>query len=216
MARRKIIREKMSDRELVAGIIARDEHACRYLIENYSGRMRAAALRRLPVYLRRNVDDVIQNSIVLILRCAHQFEFRSSFATWIGWIVANQALDAIRKSKCRPVVSECDLIERTFHDDSYDDPERRLTPLSESLSADSNFSAINNRRAVLLALTALPRSDRELIWLYHFEGLKMEQIGERLSIHPGAVRTYVFRARQRMREYLRGLGVNSIEEALAA
>ena len=52
------------------------------------------------------------------------------------------------------------------------------------------------------AVSELPDLYREVIILYHFEHLKYQEIAEALEIPLGTVMNRIFRARQKLREFL--------------
>src|SRR5690242_12608464 len=53
----------------------------------------------------QDAEDVVQESFLRALRQIHTFDGRASFRTWFYRIVANCALDTVRKSSRRQLVS---------------------------------------------------------------------------------------------------------------
>jgi RNA polymerase sigma-70 factor, ECF subfamily len=62
--------------------------------------------------------------------------------------------------------------------------------------------AMDRREVVELALRTLPRAQRVPLVLFHFEGLRYEEIAEKLGISLGKVKTDIFRAREALRQKL--------------
>ena len=54
------------------------------------------------------------------------------------------------------------------------------------------------------ALQKLPAAQRVCLVLYHLEGLRYEEIAEKLNVSLGKVKTDIFRAREALRKRLRG------------
>ena len=75
-----------------------DRQAMRRLYERYKGYAMSIGLRYIPD--GDDVEDVVQDSFVKILTSMKQFNYRGegSLGAWIGKIVANKAIDFVKKN----------------------------------------------------------------------------------------------------------------------
>ena len=88
-----------------------------------------------------------------------------------------------------------------------------LAPVGEDDPPEPEFAAPENledgldqadRRQILeAALQKLPPAQRVPLVLYHLEGMRYEEIAERLKVSLGKVKTDIFRGREALRKRLR-------------
>ncbi len=90
----------------------RDEFA--RLVDVYSGPIYRLAMKMLGD--QQDVEDVLQNTFLNAFKHIRSFEERSSLATWLYRIAANEALMRIRKQ--RP---ETTLTDTSMEDDEGED-----------------------------------------------------------------------------------------------
>ena len=88
-----------------------------------------------------------------------------------------------------------------------DDEEKteRRTGLSIPGGGLSPAEALDRRelgRRLEAALAALPEAQREIVLLHDLEGWKHAEIGERLELPAGTVRSHLHHARRRLRQIL--------------
>lgn len=88
--------------------------------------------------------------------------------------------------------------------------QKRLAPLPEedtlpAQEADMAKRLIDNeeRAGLYKALLRLPQAYKEIIVLYYFSNLSVGEIAQLTGQSGGAVRTLLYRARNRLREYLK-------------
>ena len=71
---------------------------------------------------------------------------------------------------------------------------------------DSPAEPVTTRREPDVDLAGLPPLMRLTLTLYFWEGLSVREIAEQLDVPTGTVKTWMFRARQRLRDQLAELG----------
>lgn len=154
-----------------------------------------AALRRLvQVYADKPADrdDLFQEIALAVWRAIPQFRGEASERTWLYRIAHNVALsNQVRRGK---------QAKRTSPDEPpMDWPSGQPHPEQQALARE--------RRELLVDLIrALPPADRQIL-LLHLEGFSDAEVGEVSGLSAGAVATRLSRARARIAERLRAMGV---------
>lgn len=130
-------------------------------------------------------QDAVQDAFALIYRNLPRFRRQSSLSTWIFRVAVNTAIQHARKLNHR----------------------KRQLPLSaasdqEAPILDGGADAAH----VHQALSQLRPDDRAVLTLFYWEDLSLAQMAEALGCSANAVKTRVYRARERFREAYTGLG----------
>jgi RNA polymerase sigma-70 factor (ECF subfamily) len=130
-------------------------------------------------------EDAAQEAWVLAWRNLHQFEGRSSFGSWVGRIVAREAMARARRRR----LVLLDGTEEETMDASVPDPER---------------SAGRGEARALLeqAIDRLPEPFRAVFVLREIEELSVAETAELLDVPAETVKTRLHRARRRLRDDL--------------
>jgi len=163
------------------------------LVDAYSAPIYRLGLRMLGN--AQDAEDVLQNTFMSALTHLSEFEGRSSVATWLYRIAANEALMSIRRK--RPEVHIEDL--------QTGDPEADLTPASfadwSSLPEDELLSE-EGRKYLDLAIASLPETLRLVFIMRDIEGLSIKETADALGLTETNVKTRLLRARLHLRERL--------------
>lgn len=174
-------------------LVAGDRAEYARLVDAYSSPIYRLGLRMLGT--PQDAEDVLQNTFLSVLTHISEFEGRSSLATWLYRIAANEALMLLRKRK--PEVNlddfeagenEEDLLPTQFVDWS-------ALPENELLS-DEGKNVLDR------AIEGLPESLRLVFLLRDVEGLSIRETAEALSLTETNVKTRLLRARLFLREQL--------------
>jgi len=167
------------DRALVDAARAGSELAFETLV----GRYRAPVLR-LAYRLTHDADeanDIAQDAFLRAYRRLNEFHPDRPFGRWLFVIARNASLDAIRRRRraARLVVAN---------------ENAGLEPGPEEV-------ALRNEEAlrVHVALDALPAKYRDVLELYYLSGLRYREIALALDIPLGTVKTFISRAKRRLR-----------------
>jgi RNA polymerase sigma-70 factor (ECF subfamily) len=143
----------------------------------------------------QDAEDVLQNTFVSALGHLSTFEGRSSLATWLYRIAANEALMLIRRRK--PEVM--------LEDMPGDDPGALVTPRSlvdwSGLPEDELLSA-EGGQALDEAIQELPERLRLVFLMRDVEGLSIRETAEALGLSETNVKSRLMRARLYLRERL--------------
>lgn len=129
-------------------------------------------------------EDLVQEIFLKILRKAGSFRRQGSFKAWLFNIARNTTLDHLRKAKRRddlvPVASSIDA-----------DP-------VDHRSAEVAAASSERMRSLVTALSNLPTSIQEIIWLGRFEFDNYDELGQALGCTAGTARVRMHRAMQQL------------------
>ncbi len=146
-----------------------------------------APVVRLAYRLTRDPDeakDIAQDAFLRAYRRLGEFRPDRPFSRWLFVIARNASLDAIRRRRRAAVLAAKD-----------EAPPLEFGP--EEL-------AVRNDEAlrVHVALGSLPPKYRDVLELYYIGDLRYREIALELGIPIGTVKTYISRAKRRLREEL--------------
>ena len=174
------VTDTCADDVLVSAARAGDRSAFGLLYRRYARMVHGILLCRVPP---RDVDDLVQEVFLLVLRQIHALRDISRFAAWLGTITRNRANDYYRKGS--PV-------------DRATDP-----AVEEQAEGRTNDPAVAEEAAMTLAvLQTLPETYRESLTLRLVEGMTGPEIAERLGLTHGSVRVNLHRGMHMLREKL--------------
>jgi len=174
-----------NDRALVDAARAGSGDAFGVLVDRYR-----APVVRLAYRLTHDADeakDIAQDAFLRAYRRLDEFHQDRPFARWLFVIARNASLDALRR-RSRAATFAASEENATLGEPGPED------------------IALRNEEAlrVHVALAALPLKYREVLELYYVSGLRYREIAIVLEIPLGTVKTYISRAKRRLREELNG------------
>jgi RNA polymerase sigma-70 factor (ECF subfamily) len=161
-------------------------------------------LRRITPHVERQLlrypvsdedrRDLLQTTLMQIVRRLGSFRAESSFSTWLFRVTANEALMLMRsRRRHRARVVEGLEWEELAAIPATNDAE----PL-----ADQDASQKERDEIVRSALNELPEDYRDVVVAHYHMDLGLQEIADRLAITESAVRSRLHRARTRLRSLL--------------
>lgn len=174
------------DDELVDAARRGDRAALELLLRRHHDRI--LVLCRRMCRDRGDADDAAQEALVAIVRGLARFDGDSSFSTWSYRVTTNACLDQLRRRGRRPVPSD----PADTHG-GIGAPARPGAPDP----ADAAVSA-EQRGSLQRALDQLPDEFRLPVVLRDVADLDYAEIGERLGLAPGTVRSRIARGRAKL------------------
>lgn len=138
----------------------------------------SAALAYSPT--RDDALEVVNDSFMKVFEHIDRFESGDRFKPWLRRIVINTAIDQSRKMK-----------RFNQHSDLDTDQLQELSPVS--------VEAQMNEKQILKLLNDLPDLLRFVFNMYELEGYSHREIADKLSIAESSSRTYLTRAKNRLR-----------------
>ncbi|KPV43331.1 RNA polymerase sigma factor [Alicyclobacillus ferrooxydans] len=152
------------------------------------------AVRNLVYHITHNpndVDDITQEVFIKAYQSLASFR-GGSFRAYLARIARNHCYDVLRRKRVRPETTLGDLTVEQW-------PGTDGGPEDVFLDKETALE-------VRHLLDQLGEVDRELMILRHLNEFSYEEIAEVVGMRPGAVRTRISRARQKMQELMERRG----------
>lgn len=178
-------------RELAAiqAVLAGNADAFKPLIEANQTRVYSLALRMLGN--EREAEDVAQDAFLHAYARLATYNPAWRFKTWIMTITSNLCIDRLRRRKLEPV---------SFTDYAQRDGEAsdEIEFVSHAPQPDAVVAQRQRDDDVRAMLHELPAEDRSMVVMFYFNDMSYEEIANAKSTTVGAVKSRLFRARQKM------------------
>lgn len=158
------------------------------------------ALYRIAYRLTGNRDDaedLLMEALTEAWESFHRFRHGTDFVRWVATIMTHTFLDWKRKT------SRCEFISLSGSKEGGDDED----PIDLPEDVDDPETAVMKRafwRAANRALDELPPEFKAVIVLIDMEGLSYEEAAKALNCPIGTIRSRLHRARNLLREKLKG------------
>ena len=181
------------DRELVRAVLCGDTRAFERLVQTYQ-RLCWHIVGRMV----RNSDDVrdlCQETFLRAYQQLHQFRFECPLKSWIGRIAFSIALRHLERER------------RSITLDAEAADELAIESSGEIVDIESVWIGEQRAATVRAAVDALPPMLKTLLSLYYLEELSITQIAQITDMSAGTIKSHLFRARARLREWLERRGV---------
>lgn len=140
--------------------------------------------------------DLVQSTLMQIVRRVGSFRGDSSFSTWLFRVTANEALMMMRSHRRH----RARLVEGLDLEDLGSLPASRGG--DGEAEADAGAEQSERDARVRRALDELPADYRDVVALHYHHDLGLQEIADRLSTTESAVRSRLHRARTRLRVIL--------------
>jgi len=186
------------DKVCIEAFLGGDISSFDRLVLRYKDKVFNLCFRLLGDYEEAN--DCGQEIFVKVYRSLNNFKFNSSFSTWLYTITVNHCKNRLRSLQYRfwKKVLPFDPVKKDDNPENYyeiEDP----SPSPFTQMADREKEAILQQ-----AINALPQGARAIVILRDMEGLPYEEIARITGYNPGTVKSKLARARQLLREQLKG------------
>lgn len=179
-ARTQVADAQRPEREFVLAAQRGDHDAFAALVHLHQ--RRAYAVTRAIVATHEDAEDAVQEGFLHAYRALDRFLPDQPFGAWLYRIMANSALDLVRRRKVRDADELTEAVALPFRDPGEADELR--TRLGE-------------------ALTHLTERQRSVIVMHDVEGFTHGEIGGMLGIPEGTARSDLHHARATLRGILR-------------
>lgn len=187
------------EQALLREALAGDEQALTELMDR-SQSVVISALRDAGIG-EEELEDLMQETLYQVFVSLPRFRRHCRLSTWIYQIARHTALTHLRKRRhALPTVSlaatseEDDAPSPVDNIPSGDDPEKRF--IEELIHRE---------------IEKLPPDQREAL-TYQMEGYKIKEIAEMMNVPEGTVKTWIHRARNRLKENLKGIVGEDFDE----
>jgi RNA polymerase sigma-70 factor (ECF subfamily) len=179
----------LTDNELVSLAKAGDYAAFERLVLDNQNKVYTLAVRMVDS--REDAADLSQEAFLRAWQKLPDFQEDSSFSTWLYRLTVNLCIDHLRKQKTRRSLEPVSLSEEEAWEpaDPAQDPQKLL-------------EQAELRQELLRGMDALPEHYRRPLTMRELAGMSYQEIGEKLSLDPGTVRSRIARARAALRKIL--------------
>ncbi len=180
------------DAKVIERVLNGDTEAFGILVKRYEKQIVNYIFRMIGSY-----QDALELSQEVFLKAyiaLGSYKSDYSFSTWLFRIARNRTIDFIRKKRPETVSME----------GKGDDDSMKPQYSDSGLRPDEEFERKRIQLAVQKAVSMLDPQYREVIIMYHVDGLKYEEISAILGLPIGTVKNRIFRARKILKEMLEG------------
>jgi RNA polymerase sigma-70 factor (ECF subfamily) len=197
----------LSDDRLVERCKRRDHEAFTEIVERYKTRVHWLVIRTAG---EAHAEDLTQEVFLRAYQAIEAFRGDSSFRTWLYRIARNLCITQLRKMGTRG--------EHLPLDTDGEEAIHHLLPASIS-NLEDEIDRRDLSQAVRVLIARLPENYRTVLTLFYLEQLRYDEIAEIMSIPMGTVKTYIHRARLRLRDIILAepetVGLTNVEDAAA-
>lgn len=144
-------------------------------------------------------EDLAQRVFLQVYRSAKRYKPTAKFTTWLFTITHNTILNE-RRRRARHAAESLEAMRQP---QNPDDGAREL-PDPRAASPATEAAERELQRIILEAVNLLPEAQRTAVILCRYEGLAYEEIAQVLGCSVAAVKSLLHRARQSLKENLRG------------
>lgn len=173
--------------KVIEGCLKNDRRSQERLFQLYYGKLIVVALRYISD--RDTAEEVLQSGFIKIFEKLDGYDSKGSFDGWVRRIVANTAIDHIRRSKKDPLLSGSDT------DFVYDteDPMVEMENL-ESLTLKGELA--------MKAVQQLSPAYRTVFNMFVIENFSHKEIADKLGITEGTSKSNLAKAKMNLKMIL--------------
>lgn len=175
-------KENAEDVQLMRRVADGDFRAMRALVEKWQKPLINFFYR--SVNSVHTAEDLAQTTFIKIYRSAGTYEAKAKFSSWLFLVARSVLISNFRKESLRPA--------------DVTDPVELPAVAAETGELEMN----DLERAFAEAVKSLPENQRTAILLLRQQELSYEEIAEAMNASVQNVKTWIFRARQALREKL--------------
>lgn len=181
------VENKEQLKEVIEGCVKNDRRAQEQLFKLFYGKMLAVCLRYTSDM--DTAQEVLQEGFIKIFDKLDGFDYKGSLEGWIRRIIANTAIDFIRKNKKSPLLTDNDNdFKLGASDPMIEQEEIEFTGIKAEIAMD--------------AIQQLTPAYRAVFNLYVLEDYSHKEIGEILGISEGTSKSNLAKAKMNLQKIL--------------
>jgi len=183
------------DEAIVAGYRrTRDPDLFRCLVERHQGRVFRLVASVLGPFAGTDAEELTQEVFVRVHERLDSFRGESRFSTWLHRLAYNRAIEQRRRARLR------------FEHVPCADAEAAAPGGPHEAALDSE-----REREVARLIEGLPDVYRTVLHMHYWMDQSIEEIAGTLDVPAGTVKSYLARARARLRERAKARGIEGLE-----
>jgi RNA polymerase sigma factor (sigma-70 family) len=186
----------LDDKHLVAKVLAGDTRAFGTIVRNTEKLVAQIVFKMIPVEEDRK--DLAQDIYLKAYKRLSGFRFQAKLSTWIAQIAYNTCFDYLEKKKLTLVNAN----EKSNDDNEQEEMLDILNMRSNRIVTQDGMVRKDLSTILNEEMNKLSPVFRTIITLYHNEEMSYEEIGQIMDLPEGTVKSYLFRARKKLKENL--------------
>ena len=186
----------MTDRELVQGIIDRDQAAFKELVETHQQLVIRTCYSL--VHELEDARDLAQEVFIEIMKSASAFRGTAKLSSWIYRIAVNKSLNHLKRSRRREAFTLF-----SFQDRSGMERGEEVTTGNSSTDGDAVMEEKELKRALHMAINKLPENQKIAFTLHKYEELSYKEVAEVMHVSLSSVESLIHRAKLNLQKILR-------------
>ncbi|MDX2362816.1 MAG: RNA polymerase sigma factor [Crocinitomicaceae bacterium] len=175
-------------KRIISGCLKNDRRSQEELFKLYYGKMLGVCMRYSTD--RDSAEEVLQEGFIKIFDKLDAFDYKGSFEGWMRRIMANTAIDSIRRSKKNPILSDNDEDFKLGAEDPM------------VLAEELEFVGIKAEIA-MAAVNELSPAYRAVFNLYVLEEYTHKEIAEILNVSEGTSKSNLSKAKMNLQKILK-------------
>ncbi len=175
-------------KEIISGCIRQDRRAQEELFKLFYGKMLGVCMRYARD--RDSAEEMLQEGFIKIFDKLEAFDYKGSFEGWMRRIVANTAIDQIRKSKKDPILTD-------------NDEDFKLGGENPIIEKEEIESLEIRAELAVEAIQDLSPAYRAVFNLYVMEEYTHKEIAEILGISEGTSKSNLAKAKANLKKALK-------------
>ncbi len=183
----------MKETEIVQLAQQGDTHAFRQLFEDYKRRVFTLAFQYTKN--KEDAEDILQETFIKAFHSLDKFKAQddTNFSSWLYRIGINTSIDHLRKNKMKK-------------DNTIDSDQLPNISSVDGFSHPEHAARIKEIRTKLdVTLNKLPKGQRMVFILRHYQQLPVKEIAEYMKCSEGSVKKQLFRAFQMIKKHFKSL-----------
>ena len=187
------------DKKLIKAFLDNDMAAFDKLVVKYKNMIFNLCFRFLNDH--DEADDCAQDTFVKVYRSLSRFKYEASFSTWLYRIAVNTCKNKIASLKYR-IEKQMVRLDKPRQSDNGE----YQMEVGDNKHSPEKFVERKEQGLLLQnAIDSLPAKQKQMVLLRDVEGLAYDQIGEITGDKLGTVKSKLARAREMLRNKLRGV-----------
>lgn len=175
---------KCNEHNFIGCLKKGNEEALDFIIARYGGLVHAISYRILSSFGQYAVDECVNDVFLSIWQNAAQFSGEAEdFKKWAGTIAKFKAIDRYRSLEKKKTREQAD---------------EQLEEQPATLDIQTLLLEKEQKNALLLAVSELPETDRDIFMMKYFLELSSQEIADRLGMTITAIDNRLYRGRKKL------------------
>jgi RNA polymerase sigma-70 factor (ECF subfamily) len=174
-------------RSIIEGCMRNERKNQEKLFKLFYGKMLGVCLRYTSDH--DTAQEILQDGFIKVFEKLNTFDFKGSFEGWLRRIIANTAIDSIRKSKKMLFIDQDDAV---FQSETVNPMEEQEIENTKVLQAE----------VALQAIQLLSPAYRTVFNLYVIEDYSHKEIAEMLGVSEGTSKSNLAKAKQNLQKII--------------